>query len=131
MANTPLQTAHLRPEVDHIAPDGSEIRLLLQLENGQVAHCILPPGKTSAATRHRTVSEMWYILAGQGEIWRKLGTEEQITGLATGTAIDIPCGTHFQFRNMGAEPLVILLATLPPWPGPDEAVSVGGIWPIS
>lgn len=131
MPENRLQTARLRPEVDHIAPDGSEIRLLLQRERGQIAHCILPPGKTSGATHHKTVEELWFILAGQGQIWRKLGADEQITDLAPGVAIDIPCGAHFQFRNVGTEPLVILLTTLPPWPGPDEAVVVEGIWPVS
>ena len=125
-----MQTAHLRPHVDHIAPDGSEIRLLLQLDSGQIAHCILPPGKTSGATHHKTVSELWYILAGHGEIWRKFGSDEQVTDLVSGTAIDIPCGTHFQFRNAGTDPLVILLTTMPPWPGPNEAVVVEGHWPI-
>ncbi len=45
-----------------------------------------------------------------------------------GLSLSIPVGTHFQFRCDGPEPLSVLGATMPPWPGEDEAYVVAGIW---
>jgi mannose-6-phosphate isomerase-like protein (cupin superfamily) len=42
--------------------------------------------------------------------------------------VDIPPGTHFQFRCDGPETLAILGLTMPPWPGEDEAYVVAGVW---
>jgi len=36
---------------------------------------------------------------------------------------------HFQFRCDGAERLVAVAATMPPWPGAGEAYFVEGKWP--
>jgi mannose-6-phosphate isomerase-like protein (cupin superfamily) len=51
-----------------IAPDGSEIRPLLGLDGGSVAHCTLQPSMVSTAISHKTVDEIWYILEGEGEV---------------------------------------------------------------
>lgn len=40
----------------------------------------------------------------------------------------IPVGTSFQFRTVGARPFAAVGLTLPPWPGPEEAVAVDGPW---
>ncbi len=50
-----VQTTIWKDTYDYLAPDGSEIRLLLDLEGGSLAHCTLPPGRISVAQRHRTV----------------------------------------------------------------------------
>jgi mannose-6-phosphate isomerase-like protein (cupin superfamily) len=113
---------------DAIAPDGSEVRLLASGERGSMAHFTLPPGKVSKAVAHRTVEEAWFIVAGKGRMWRKRGNEEGITDLEAGVSIDIPLGTHFQFRCDGSEPLKAVGVTMPPWPGMDEAYEVDGIW---
>jgi mannose-6-phosphate isomerase-like protein (cupin superfamily) len=42
--------------------------------------------------------------------------------------ITIPVGTHFQFRSLGPGPLCAIGATMPPWPGHDEAYTVEGKW---
>jgi mannose-6-phosphate isomerase-like protein (cupin superfamily) len=34
----------------------------------------------------------------------------------------------FQFRAGASRPLELVIATLPPWPGADEAVAVPGAW---
>jgi mannose-6-phosphate isomerase-like protein (cupin superfamily) len=65
-----FSTKQLPEKVDQIAPDGSEIRLLMSLGGGGLCHCTLPAGKTSSAVKHKTVEEIWYFLAGQGELWR-------------------------------------------------------------
>lgn len=126
-----FETVHLAEKVDAIAPDGSEIRLLGGRPGGTFAHCTLPVGATSLAVRHRTVEEVWYVLSGKGEVWRSLDGREEVTPVSAGTALTIPLGTHFQFRTIGDEPLRFVLATMPPWPGEDEAVRVADHWPVS
>jgi mannose-6-phosphate isomerase-like protein (cupin superfamily) len=119
------------PEEFETAPDGSEIRPLLKTVGGSFAHCTLPAGYTSLAVRHRTVEEIWFFISGKGEMWRKQGDREEVVEVGPGVCLTIPLGTHFQFRNTGEEPLCSLIATMPPWPGSQEAVLVKGRWPSS
>ena len=102
---------------DAIAPDGSEVRVLSQLSRGGLAIFSLSPNAVSKAVAHRTVDEIWYILSGSGRMWRKLGECEEVVELSPGISLTIPTGTHFQFRCDGHEPLNIIGATMPPWPG--------------
>jgi len=125
-----LQLRRPPPGPDLLAPDGSEIRLLVSTDRGSMVHCQLPAGATSLAVTHRTVEEVWHVLAGRGELWRRREGEERVDPLEPGVACDIPLGTHFQFRNTGPDPLQILIVTLPPWPGEDEAVRVPDRWPV-
>ena len=113
-----------------IAPDGSNVRILLQLSGGSLAHFELAPGKTSKAVQHRTVEEIWYIIGGQGEMWRKQNDREEIVSLQNGTCLTIPVGTTFQFRTLGHDPLQMVAVTMPPWPGEGEAILLEGHWPI-
>ena len=124
---TALHTAHLPAAPDAYAPDGSEVRLLAALKGGSFAHFTLPAGQVSAPVSHRTVEDIWYVVAGEGEIWRRLGEEESVTAVRPGVALTIPLGVHFQFRA-GREALSFVAVTMPPWPGPDEAFSVPGKW---
>jgi mannose-6-phosphate isomerase-like protein (cupin superfamily) len=118
----------LSVEPDVIAPDGSEVRLLASTARGSMAQFTLPPGKISIAVAHRTVEEVWFFTCGQGRMWRKDSKAEEIVKICPGLSISIPIGTHFQFRNDGAEPLSAIGTTMPPWPGMDEAYEVQGIW---
>ena len=97
-----------------------------------MVHCSLAPGQVSSPVRHRTVEEIWYFLRGSGELWRKSAEAASgtVVPVGPGTAVDIPLGTHFQFRNTGADPLEIVIVTMPPWPDGDEAVPVPGFWEI-
>jgi mannose-6-phosphate isomerase-like protein (cupin superfamily) len=113
---------------DVLAPDGSEVRVLLSLGGGSMAHFRLPAAQVSRAVRHRTVEEIWYVLSGAGEMWRSVGGDGDIVSLAVGTCLTIPAGTAFQFRSFGAEALAAVAVTMPPWPGDDEAEIVGGKW---
>jgi mannose-6-phosphate isomerase-like protein (cupin superfamily) len=113
---------------DVIAPDGSEVSVLLSLGGGSMAHFRLPPGRTSLAVRHRTVEEIWYVVAGMGEMWRSYEARDEITTLAPGTCLTIPVGTTFQFRSLGEDPLEVVGVTMPPWPGHGEAEIVDGTW---
>jgi mannose-6-phosphate isomerase-like protein (cupin superfamily) len=122
------QTAALKSDFDALAPDGSEIRLLVQVDGGSLVHCTVQPGCVTHAVRHRTVEEVWFCIAGDGQLWRRADDREDITELRPNLAVTIPLGTCFQFRATGSQPLQIVIATLPPWPGTDEAVPVEGRW---
>ncbi len=122
------QTGGLGAEFDVTAPDGSGIRVLPRTDRASMAHGTLAPGSTSLAICHRTVDEIWFVLAGQAELWRRKGDQESIELISPGNAVTLPLGTHFQFRTVGTEPFQFIMCTIPPWPGPDEAILVPGIW---
>jgi mannose-6-phosphate isomerase-like protein (cupin superfamily) len=125
---TSFATMTLPDAFDVIAPDGSEVRVLLPLGAGSMAHFRLPAGRTSLAVHHRTVEEIWYVVAGMGEMWRFDGAAEEITALSPGTCLTIPVGITFQFRSLGEDPLEVVGVTMPPWPGDGEAEVVDGKW---
>jgi mannose-6-phosphate isomerase-like protein (cupin superfamily) len=118
----------LPPGPDVVAPDGSDVRVLLQVRGGGLAHFELAAGHTSVAVRHRSVEEIWYFLSGSGEMWRKSGEHEQTVPVSDGVCITIPFGTSFQFRATGDAPLAAIAATIPRWPGAGEALIVDGPW---
>jgi mannose-6-phosphate isomerase-like protein (cupin superfamily) len=111
-----------------VAPDGTDVRTLLELKGGSLAHFELAAGKTSIAVTHRTVEEIWFFLGGRGEMWRKQQDREEIVAADAGVSLTIPLGTWFQFRSLGNEPLVAVVITMPRWPGSDEAYEVEGKW---
>jgi mannose-6-phosphate isomerase-like protein (cupin superfamily) len=123
-----FDTKRLPVARDAIAPDGSDVRVLLGLNAGGTAHFELAPGETSIAVSHRTVEEIWFVLSGRGEMWRKQGGDEQVVPIDSGVSLTIPLGAHFQFRSFGYEPLAALGVTMPPWPGENEAFEVKGKW---
>ena len=125
---TDFSAKRLPVERDVVATDGSNVRVLLGLDGGTMAHFELPPGRTSSAITHRTVEEIWFFLSGRGEMWRKQGGREEIVAIEPGVCLTIPLGTHVQFRSLGGQPLAALAVTMPPWPGDGEAVSVQGKW---
>ena len=126
---TEFATKPLPDQRDVVAPDGSDVRILLQLDGGGMAHFELAPGAVSRAMAHRTVEEIWFFLSGRGEMWRKQGTREEVVTVQRGVCLTIPLGTHFQFRALGDEPLAAVAVTMPPWPGDGEAFEVPGTWP--
>jgi mannose-6-phosphate isomerase-like protein (cupin superfamily) len=121
-------TISLPVEPNAIALDGSDVRVLLRLNRGSLAHFEVRPGATSVAISHHTIEEIWYFLNGRGQIWRKLGDQEEIITVEKGVCITIPTGTQYQFRTLGDEPLSAVGVTMPPWPGEGEAYEVHGIW---
>jgi mannose-6-phosphate isomerase-like protein (cupin superfamily) len=128
-----FSTKRLPAARDAVAPDGSDVRILLRLDGGSLAHFELGPGETSIAVAHHTVEEIWFFLAGRGEMWRKLKNEqgvvdEEVVAVDPGVCITIPLGTHFQFRSFGYEPLAAIGVTMPPWPGEGESYQVEGRW---
>jgi mannose-6-phosphate isomerase-like protein (cupin superfamily) len=124
-----FDTMHLPEAPDATAPDGSDVRVLLQLGRGSMAHFELAPGRVSRAVAHHAVEELWYVVGGQGQMWRRQGEREQTVPLRPGTCLSIPPGTHFQFRASAHGPLAAVGVAMPPWPGAGEAYEVPGQWP--
>ena len=120
---------HRTQGADATAPDGSEIRLLVDGRhsalNASLCEVTLPAGQVSRPVQHQTVEEIWYVLDGQGVVWRSPSRsgnypQETVT-VGPGDALTIPVGWRFQFRASGKSPLRFLCYTSPPWPGPQEA----------
>ncbi len=125
---TDFATKRLPVNRDAVAPDLSDVRLLLELKGGGMAHFELDSGRTSKAVAHHTVEEIWFFLSGRGEMWRKQDGREEVVPVGPGVCLTIPLGTHFQFRSFGDEPLAAVGVTMPPWPGDGEAYDVEGKW---
>lgn len=126
---TPFESRRLSITPDAIAPDGSEIRLVsVAMAGGSMVHCTLPPGAITRAVRHRTVEEAWLCITGKGKLWRSQDGVEETIDLDPGAGASIATGMRFQFRNDGTTPLEIVIATVPPWPGDEEAVYCDGAW---
>jgi mannose-6-phosphate isomerase-like protein (cupin superfamily) len=99
-----FDTRRLPTERTAIAPDGSDVRLLLELKSGGMAHFELGPGQTSRAATHPTVEEIWFFLSGRGQMWRKQGDRASIVDLYPGICITIPLGVHFRFAHSDMKP---------------------------
>ena len=109
------------------ALDGSEIWVMTRVDGASSIHMRLPADQVSKALRHRTVSELWFFVEGEGQFWRAgVGVED----VREGSTLNIPVGAGFQFRSVGERPLRAWIATIPPWPEPDddETVRVEGPW---
>ena len=52
----------------------------------------------------------------------------EVDKVEPGVSLTIPVEACFQFRNTGEEPLRLIITTMPPWPGKDEAERVQGYW---
>ena len=125
---TEFATKRLPVNRDAVAPDLSDVKFLLELRGGGMAHFELGPGRASKAVAHQTVEEIWFFLSGRGEMWRKQDGREEVVPVDPGVCLTIPLGTFFQFRSFGHEPLAAVGVTMPPWPGDGEAYEVEGKW---
>ncbi|MEC9379427.1 MAG: hypothetical protein VX528_10700 [Candidatus Latescibacterota bacterium] len=86
-------TKQMSTTPEHVAPDGSDVRELLSLQGGGLAHFELAAGQTSIAVAHQTVEEIWFFLGGRGQMWRRQVAREQIVDVYAGVSITIPQGT--------------------------------------
>jgi mannose-6-phosphate isomerase-like protein (cupin superfamily) len=127
-----FDTLRLPASPDVVAPDGSDVRVLLRTDRGSMAHFELAAGCTSLAVAHKTVEEIWYVLAGRGAMWRQTAEREEVIALEAGVCLTIPAGTRFQFRSFGPDSLTAVAITMPPWPADiEEAYTVDGLWQAS
>jgi mannose-6-phosphate isomerase-like protein (cupin superfamily) len=124
-------------EPDAIAPDGSEIRFIIDINHrttrASLCEVRLAPGAISKPVRHKTVEEIWYFTSGEGFVWRcppeTESTTSQTIRVGPGDALVIPIGWSFQFKASASGELRFLCYTSPPWPGAEEAVAIerGGL----
>ena len=115
----PLGRAGL--DSDAAAPDGSEIRFLIDRRHGagraSMVHVTLPAGQVSRPVRHRTVEEIWYVLEGRGQVWRcPPGAPAESVAPALRLPWRCPCHTHglvLPVRRRRRWPLAVPVLHLP------------------
>ncbi len=116
-----IQKLQSRPEF--IAGDNTLLRELLHPDKQplalrySLAHAIVPVSETS--TPHSlSTSEVYYILAGNGEMF--INDESQ--AVEPGDAIYIPPNAKQSIRNAGREPLSFICIVDPAWRKENETV---------
>lgn len=97
-----------------ITKDGSEIRELLAHRNScitkqSLAEARVPVGVTTIAHYHPRTEEIYYLLAGEGQ----MRIEEEWRKVVPGDAIAIPPGKVHQIRNDGPQELRFLCCCSP------------------
>ncbi len=111
------------------AADGSTVRILSKTHMASSIHVVIEG--TSNPIYHHSRDEVWYVISGEGEMWRRSAMREAHTiKLTPGMSFTIPKQTTFQYRSTGGGPLEAVCVTIPPWPQPDadEVVASAGIW---
>ncbi|MBE9158966.1 cupin domain-containing protein [Nodosilinea sp. LEGE 06152] len=108
---------------EFVAGDGTQLRELLHPDKQDIAlryslaHAVVPVGQVS--TPHAlTTSEVYYVLAGQGE----MHIDDETSPVGPGDAVYIPPRARQYIRNTGAEPLVFICLVDPAWRQEDETV---------
>jgi mannose-6-phosphate isomerase-like protein (cupin superfamily) len=125
---TAFATLRLAAAASEPAPDGSAVCPLLRLPGASMARFELAAGQVARAIVHCSIDEVWYVISGHGELWRKQAQREETVILEPGICVTIPAGTQFQFRASAAAPVVIIGVSVPGWPGDHEAMPVDGPW---
>src|SRR5437763_15129622 len=106
-----------RPDApDAIAPDGSQVRVLLRLGGGSMAHFGLAAGQVSRAVAHHAVGELWYVLSGHGQMWRRQRERQEMVPPSPGPCLAIPAGPPSPFPADDRGPLAAGRVPGPPWP---------------
>lgn len=114
---------------DSIAPDGSDIRWLVDdrhhATRASLVEVSVAAGAVTQPVWHRTVEEIWYVLEGEGSVWRcppdTRPESAEAVPISPGDALVIPTGWRFQFSAATVGLLRFLCYTCPPWPGDGEA----------
>lgn len=108
---------------EFVAGDGTQLRELLHPDKQDLAlryslaHAVLPVGQVS--TPHALItSEVYYILAGQGE----MSIDGETSPVEPGDAVYIPPHARQHIRNTGDGPLVFICLVDPAWRQEDETV---------
>jgi mannose-6-phosphate isomerase-like protein (cupin superfamily) len=119
---------HRSDDITAMAPDGAEIRNLIDREQGatrlSLAEALVPPGQRTAKVFHATIyEEIWYIVRGRGlmRLHDPALEAEEALEVVPGDAVLIPPGHGFWVDNPGPDDLVFLCCGSPPWPGSQEA----------
>ena len=92
---------------DTLAPDGSEIRLLLgepeAATKASLCEVTLGAREVSRPVWHRSVEELWYVIKGVGRVWRcppdKDAANSNASGGRPGRRAGNPDGVEFSVRS--------------------------------
>ena len=109
-----MDIVNLADTVPFTTKDGSEIRELLAHRNSAIraqslAEARVPVGGCTALHYHPLTEEIYYILAGRGEM--RIGPETRT--VQPGDAIAIPPGQVHQITNPGPDLLTFLCCCAP------------------
>jgi mannose-6-phosphate isomerase-like protein (cupin superfamily) len=108
---------------EFVAGDGSLLRELLHPDKQAVnlryslAHAIVPVGQT-CIPHALTTSEVYYILAGRGE----MQIDDEVERVEPGDTVYIPPNARQFIRNAGTEPLLFICIVDPAWQSADETI---------
>lgn len=89
--------------------DGSTIRELMRAENQTLAEATLAPGQETERHYHAESEELYYLLAGEGE----MEVDGERSPVGPGDAIMIPPGAWHQIAATGSEELRFLCCCAP------------------
>ena len=119
---------HRTEQMDGYAPDGAEIRVLVDRPQGatrvSLAEALVPVGQRTAKVYHQTVyEEIWYFVQGVGTVHLHdpAQADEEVFAVEPGDAVLLKPGHGFWVENTGPTALIFLCCGSPPWPGPEEA----------
>ena len=99
-----------------LAPSGdTEIRLLPSLPRGELTHARCQAGAISKPGVVEGVTEAFYVLQGNGEIWRGDDAGDEVVDLRPGRAVLIPPAVGYQYRAARSGPVVFIVAVMPRW----------------
>jgi mannose-6-phosphate isomerase-like protein (cupin superfamily) len=106
-----------------VTKDGSEIRELLAHRNSCIRHqslaeARLPAGGATTLHFHPQTEEIYYILAGYGE----MQIDDELRSVGPGDAIAIPPGAKHQIRNRGARAMKFLCCCAPAYEHDDTVL---------
>jgi mannose-6-phosphate isomerase-like protein (cupin superfamily) len=103
---------HARDEVEPFTTkDGSTIRELMHTAAQSLAEASLSPGQQTARHYHAASEELYYLVAGEGE----MEIDGKRTSVTVGDAILIPPGAWHQITARGASELRFLCCCAPPY----------------
>jgi len=108
---------------EFVAGDGSLLRELLHPDKQAIAlryslaQAVVLPGQTCLPHALKT-SEVYYILAGEGE----MHIDDEVQKVLPGDAVYIPPHARQFIHNSGTEPLVFICIVDPAWRIEDEII---------
>ena len=85
-------------------------RVLWTGKNTQLVIMTIPPGGEIGAETHDGIDQILSFVSGTGEAL----VGEETSQVAQGDLVVVPAGTHHNFRNTGANPLVLYTVYGPP-----------------
>lgn len=107
----------------YVTKDGSTIRewhgpAVSPARNQSLAEATVAPGAATIPHLHRRSEELYLVTAGRGLL--RIAEEER--EIAAGDCVVIPPGAVHDLRNTGAEDLVVVCASSPPYSHEDTVL---------